>query len=377
MEGPSNDFIKKWFSDNPKKTGTDDEALDDLVAQWKEEKLLEDLSIFDTKDSDPAFDVILKRLPNKTPVKVFTQRKLMYYAAIFVLVIGGAFLFKTRLFHKKIQTYTNRIVLTMEDKGSAVLTPEPNTIYDSNGKAVATGNLDELTYYKQSIGSMHKPDFGKPHQLGYHTLTVPYGKTFTVTLSDGTKVFCDSGTTLKYPLNGDGVTGRHIDLEGRAYFEVAKNKLIPFTVHTKTMDVEVLGTHFNISAYPDDVAKTVLVEGAVTVKSGHNGAAILLKPNQMVSLDNATQSFQKKEVDVDMHTAWRKGELVFDNVPFASILKTFERKYGVRIFNANQELGKRLYTAKFQTQTIDQAIRAFQAEAGFAYEVTENGIYIK
>lgn len=165
-------------------------------------------------------------------------------------------------------------------------------------------------------------------------LVIPYGNQSKLTLADNTVVWLNAGSRLVYPTTFAGKT-REVLLFGEAYFEVAKNADKPFIVKTSDIQVKVLGTHFNVSAYAEDkVIQTVLQEGSVELRKNDSGIfseRIVLKPNQMASFSKSTSETALYDVDASYYTLWTKGLLSFDEVDFDKILKKVERFYNITV----------------------------------------------
>jgi Fe2+-dicitrate sensor, membrane component len=172
-------------------------------------------------------------------------------------------------------------------------------------------------------------------------LVIPYGNQSKLTLSDNTIVWLNAGSRLVYPTAFTGKT-REVLLFGEAYFEVAKNAEKPFMVKTSDVQIKVLGTHFNVSAYAEDkVIQTVLQEGSVELRkndAGIFGERIVLKPNQMASFSKSTSETALYDVDANYYTLWTKGLLSFDEVDFDKILKKVERFYNISVDFSEPEL---------------------------------------
>src|SRR5690606_20172851 len=142
---------------------------------------------------------------------------------------------------------------------------ENKVVRDADGNIIGTHNKSKLTYTGVSKGE----------ELVYNTLNIPYGKQFDVVLSDGTHVFLNSGTSLRYPVTFIKGKDRTVFLSGEAYFEVAKDEGHPFVVDANEIQIEVLGTKFNVSRYPEDSnINTVLVEGSIELQIKGNDATL-------------------------------------------------------------------------------------------------------
>lgn len=255
-----------------------------------------------------------------------------------------------------------------------------------------------------------KPDTGS---LEYNQIITTKGQKSQIILSDGTTVWLNSETTLRYPSAFNDMK-REVFLEGEAFFEVQKkgNK-IPFIVKTSEIDIKVLGTSFNVMAYPDEeTIETTVVEGSVyIIRKGVKSSSdqnIILKPNQKVTLlkkgsrvilseietakpimIKSTKAIQpisptKKEqilisrkVDIELHTAWKDDRLIFQSETFENICYKLERWYDVKIHVRNEELKKYRYTGKFvHNETINQVLEILKLTTPINYTFKQNDLFI-
>jgi ferric-dicitrate binding protein FerR (iron transport regulator) len=162
-----------------------------------------------------------------------------------------------------------------------------------------------------------------------NTIQTPRGGQYQLILPDGTKVWLDAASSLSYPTAFTG-KDRQVQLKGEAYFEVAEDKSKPFTVVVGDVQVNVLGTHFNVMAYDDENAiKTTLLEGAVKVTRGQ--ASHLLEPGQQASCDKTSGSFRMLDVDADEAIAWKNGYFQFAGVPIETVMRQIARWYDVEV----------------------------------------------
>jgi hypothetical protein len=162
-----------------------------------------------------------------------------------------------------------------------------------------------------------------------NTIQTPRGGQYQVILPDGTKVWLNAASSLTYPTAFNGA-GREVRLNGEAYFEVAGYKDKPFKVMVGNMQVNVLGTHFNVMAYEDEKAiSTTLLEGAVKVTSG--GASHLLKPGQEGRLDRSSDAFSLMEVNADEAVAWKNGVFQFGGASIETVMREIVRWYDVDV----------------------------------------------
>lgn len=173
-------------------------------------------------------------------------------------------------------------------------------------------------------------------------LVIPYGNQSKLILSDNTVVWLNAGSRLVYPTFFNGKT-REVLLFGEAFFEVSKNAEKPFIVKTSDIEIKVLGTQFNVSAYAEDkVIQTVLKEGSVAIRQNNAtffDSEIVLKPNQMASFSKSSNETKLYDVDASYYTLWTNGLLSFDDVDLNRILKKVERFYNISVGFSEPTLG--------------------------------------
>jgi transmembrane sensor len=218
------------------------------------------------------------------------------------------------------------------------------------------------------------------YQSAANTVTRQYatklGEHAKVTLSDGTQIWLNAGSQLKYPTEFKGST-REVYLIGEAFFDVAKDKEHPFIIHTDKMDTKVLGTSFNVQAYPGQTTQEVSVlTGRVNVKSTLTEENVYVTPGQKVifkSKCNKLQSF--KDVPLNSISLWRKNILVFEDTPMPEVIATINRNYNVAIQVENKNLNNLKISAYFKELSVDQVIALVCNTINADYKL-ESGIYI-
>lgn len=295
-------------------------------------------------------------------------RQYFKYAAILVVLLG---LGKLAFYFNERTTPSKEIVLELSDGSLEYITGKNQTaLVNDKGELVARKLPNQILYF----GKVADKD------VLYHTLKVPYGKTFKLKLSDGTLVSLNAGTTLRYP-EQFGINGkRNVYLTGEAFFEVAKDKQHPFIVHAEQTEIAVLGTQFNVSAYPEDkTVSSVLVEGSIKMSEKDNPAnAVLLVPNQMAVWQNQSKKIGVKTVDTSFYKAWTQGELAFNNTPFSTITKIIERTYDVEIINENAVLAKQSFTGsiKISESSVENILELLKRDTPFNYSIEQKTITI-
>ncbi len=265
---------------------------------------------------------------------------LIKYAAIALLFfsIGALLFYKPN--HFDLQNYAQKFMEPISGSSAKLIRANGEDITLTDEKSIVQYQTDgKLVVNKDTINV----DQSKPaRNLAMNQLIIPYGKTSEILLPDRTKVFLNAGSRLIYPENFSGET-REVYLVGEGFFEVEHDVNHPFIVMVGDLRIKVLGTRFNVSAYPaDNVIETVLAEGKVSL--GQNDAGFFdkatdLVPNQMASFDKTTKMTDVKTVETDNYTLWTAGILKFESTDLNRILKQVERFYNVRFHISDQLLG--------------------------------------
>ncbi len=247
---------------------------------------------------------------------------------------------------------------------------------------------------------MLKDDSEKP-TLSYFETYIPKKQRGQMTLPDGTKIWLNSDTKIKYSSSFNSLEKREVFLQGEAYFEVAKNKEKPFYVYTNKLTVNVLGTTFNVKSYPNDKeVETALVEGSVKIINveGSSKKEYLLKPNERAVFKKDKQSMtiqqlqtgsvsdepktlndkKKEEIHLETIVSWRKEQLIFENETFESIAVKLERWFNLKITIENEKLKNDHFTGKFiNNETIYQILNIINETTPIHYVEKDKEINIK
>lgn len=310
------------------------ESQDDLINDENEAEFL-DVKRSVKRAADEQIDHYIK--------KKATRRRLLwigYAAAAIVLVSVSVTLYLTGGHaNKKIQPDQAALIRPGGNKAVLTLSNGTKILLDDarKGEIAKQSNISiTKTANNQIVYAANANKSAPGNQLAYqlqNTITTPNGGQYQLVLPDGTVVILNAASSLTYPASFHG-NERVVQLDGEAYFEVAKNKAMPFRVKSGGQVVEVLGTHFNINAYKDESSiKTTLLEGSVKVSSGTN-YTLIVPGQQAAALNNGSGAILKYTVDVDKETAWKNGLFSFQNDDLHAIMRQVARWYDVRVVYA-------------------------------------------
>lgn len=201
-------------------------------------------------------------------------------------------------------------------------------------------------------------------------IEVPKGQMSSVILPDGTKVQLNSGSKLVYP-SGFNSGERTVNLEGEAFFDVAKDKKHSFIIKTKSLDFKVYGTSFNVQAYPDDnEVNTTLVEGSLGVVGKTGSEMARLVPGENANFKEENKSLVVTNVDLELYTSWKDGMVTFRNEKLKDIARKIERWYNVQIVINNPKLADELYMGTImKNKPIDQLLEVFKLTSSLNYRI--------
>ncbi|WP_417370375.1 FecR family protein [Gelidibacter japonicus] len=299
------------------------------------------------------------------------------FAASIVLMVSLTFIFQNNsvvnsdppvIVNNNVEIGSDKVTLTLEDG---------TIVFIEKGQQYTLNNLEsdgENLIYKESTD--------KAATLSYNYLTIPRGEQFFIKLSDGTKIWLNSESQLKYPVQFISGETRTVELVyGEAYFDVSPSRHhngAKFKVVNTSQDVEVIGTQFNIKAYNDDTSVyTTLVEGKVIVNI--DGEWQELNLNDQLNLNKDDQTFSIKKVDVRDEISWKDGIFSFERTPLKDIMKVLSRSYDVEVVFENKSLEDvKFFGAIGKDQPIEEILESIkQFNIIESYEIKTNVIKLK
>ena len=313
-------------------------------------------------------DKLFAKIMEVPPVKKLNPyQNLLRIAAIFAILLGGAVLYYASF---EIQPVPEQVVTLDLDTGvhKQLEKGAKGVIAETNGVRIEQRG-DTLTYIAKNQDNVI---------ISFDEIHVPYGKSSVVALADGTLINLNAGSSLRYPNGFKAEGNREVFLTGEAYFQVSHDAKRPFLVHTDDLEIEVLGTHFNVQAYADEKnSNTLLVNGVVQVKQTANPEdAVVLKPGMQASYTQGSKSLEIASVNTAPYIAWVKGQLYFDQADFPQIARILERKFDVQIQVNNTALKKEKFTAKFKAESLEQILKSFNESYPFNYDIKQNTVVI-
>ena len=236
-------------------------------------------------------------------------------------------------------------------------------------------------------------------------IDVPYGGRSSLILPDGSKIWLNAGSNLKYNRNFD-IREREVFLDGEAFFNVEKSKH-PFVVHTSHLDILVLGTTFNVKSYSeDDNIETTLVEGNIRIEQKESDQPLFLKPKQKLTYNKRLNQYQKKStssekqvqeksneppkidmltvrpisiegnVDTEEATSWKDGKLIINNEPLEELAIKLERKYDIVFQFGSEELKKYSYSGTLRDFPLEQVLKALELTSPIKYSIKEKTVIL-
>ncbi|KAF2514653.1 FecR family protein [Flavobacterium foetidum] len=344
----------------------------ELLKDLKNNGLLEEALLYaESIDTDENWKELKEKINVGEKSFAINWKTIFQYAAVFFCVISLGYLFQFKNGKQtKSEIPSDAIQLVLENGDVQILSPSgKQQIIKKNGEVIASQKDNQINYHS-----------GKAiNKLAYNEIKIPYGKTFKIQLSDGTSVNLNAGSSLKYPVQFIKGYKREVVLEGEAFFDVAKDKVHPFIVKTRGVNVKVLGTKFNVSSYREDMdINTVLMEGSVSLSEAANSdQKVMLVPGEKGSWSSQKKDIAVEQVDTRFYTEWINGEIVFRKTAFRDIIIKLERAYNVTIENNREDILDKKFNASFNKniESIDKVLETMSKIQGFTY--TKEGRLIK
>ncbi|HMG06934.1 MAG TPA: FecR domain-containing protein, partial [Mucilaginibacter sp.] len=342
----------------------------------------------DMGDQDYMKHLLYSRLQQSMKVQdkpVIRKLNWRYAAAAAILVFLSAVIYISNkpsnnsklspknsiVFKNNIKPGSSRAVLTLADGSHIVLDNAKKGILTRQGGTAVTKSANGLIVY-----NFNRTRNQPPAVNHLNTITIPRGGKYQIVLPDGTKVWLNSSSTLTFPTFFAGA-GRDVQLTGEAYFEVARNKKMPFKVRlNNNTEVKVLGTHFNIMAYDDEPeVRTTLLEGSV--KLTNNQGNVLLTPGQQGFIERKENAaFRVRDVNTAQAVAWKDGSFMFVNEDVRSIMKKISRWYNVDIAYTGNVTDRTFTGTISQFENVSEVLKLLQLTGAVHFKIEERRILV-
>lgn len=330
---------------------------------------VEKMRSYDTADAaKELFNRLAIPFPEEKVRPMFIFRRALVAAAVLLLVATGIWLWRTEVRQEK-QKLTaknevapggNKATLTLADGSIIVLDSAQNGLLAQQG-ATDVNKQNGLLVYKSA-------DDNAPVQ--YNTMSTPRGGEFSLVLPDGSKVWLNAASSLKYPTAFKG-SDRVVELSGEAFFEIAPLPSMPFKVKVNDMEVAVMGTSFNVMAYDNEPEiRTTLVDGKVKVAKGKN--SLLLQPGQQARAGNNIGLAD--DVDVEAEIAWKKGKFMFgESISMTTIMRQIANWYDVEVV-FHGRIPNRIGGSVSRSVPLSQLLKVLETAGAARFEVNNKRI---
>lgn len=323
---------------------------------------------------------------NETPQKgkLLQMRPVLRWlsvAAILTILVGGYLWFNTKQSNQQrnIAAVKNQqeVIVPGGDKAILTLADGTNIVLDSAGNGTVTNQGNVKVIKLNGAVTYELPKGADKTQVVYNTITTPKGGQYQLVLADGSKVWLNAASSLRYPTVFNE-TNRVVELTGEGYFEVTHNPQRPFHVKTGDVEVAVLGTHFNINSYADEpMVKTTLTQGRVKVSKAGN--YVFLNPGQQAITQHAKEDDQiriQNNIDADEVLAWKDGKFAYNGADIKTIMRQAARWYDVDVVYKGN-ITEMFSGTLPRSENIEELLKILEATSKVKFEINGKEITVK
>ncbi len=339
----------------------------------KDTRFAEEYGIFREVDTTRAWETFRVKNGLRRQRRMTTWIK---YAAVIALplLIAGVWLLFPRGGERSIPVAQNTKIVKREVSpvlevvggGKVILEKEKDKMIEA-GRGVDVQQSSGMLVYSDSVVSEY---------VDTNVLRIPKGGEFKLQLADGTRVYLNSATDLRYPVAFTGPE-RRVYLKGEAYFEVAKDVEHPFIVVTDDVQVRVYGTSFNVNTLGADGVRTVLVEGKVGIRGQDLDREYVLKPNELAFYDRNSRDMKIETVDPDLYTLWRKGIFVFERETLENIMNTLSLWYDMEVFFQSESAKQLHFSGHMKRyEQIEDILHAITDATGVVFTINDRTVCV-
>lgn len=308
----------------------------------------------------------------KRRIRMRVLRRLpVWVAAVCVLSLGSFYMLNSLQEEMPLETVSG---VWGERQAQLILSSGESVVLNGNDCQLTEAN--GMTIFIDTNGAVNYAVSGEEQtELLYNTVITPLGGEYSIVLADGTRVWLNAGTEFRYPVSFTE-NRREVYLSGEAYFEVRQDKNKPFVVWTGEVQIEVLGTAFNVNSYNSDRVEAVLVEGSVNVSNVTD--KINLRPGQRGTVLKSEREIRVDEVDVYVYTAWKDGNFVFENQTLENIMEQLSRWYDVDVFYTREAARQECLSGEMtRYREIRSLLYYFEQISEVRFEIKGRTIVVK
>ncbi len=308
----------------------------------------------------------------KRRIRMRVLRRLpVWVAAVCVLSLGSFYMLNSLQEEMPLETVSG---VWGERQAQLILSSGESVVLNGNDCQLTEAN--GMTIFIDTNGAVNYAVSGEEQtELLYNTVITPLGGEYSIVLADGTRVWLNAGTEFRYPVSFTE-NRREVFLSGEAYFEVRQDKNKPFVVWTGEVQIEVLGTAFNVNSYNSDRVEAVLVEGSVNVSNVTD--KINLRPGQRGTVLKSEREIRVDEVDVYVYTAWKDGNFVFENQTLENIMEQLSRWYDVDVFYTREAVRQECLSGEMtRYREIRSLLYYFEQISEVRFEIKGRTIVVK
>lgn len=370
LSGEDLKVLREWMAEN--------KHHHRLVEGLRDEKMLrDDVRLFASFDTGKRWERLVAEMGKREVKKRSLLRKWVAYAAaaVVLLVAGAIWYLQPKEEGVKIAEVAPVTINPGETRAELVL--EDGNVLPLKGMKDTTiliGERERLTI--DESGNLKYQLTGNSQMPSFHTLRVPRGGEYKIVLDDGTEVWMNSASELRYPAHFTGDM-RKVELVGEAYFHVAHDREHPFVVVTRGVDVRVLGTSFNVSAYPDESAvTTTLVEGSVELDAEELGQAVRLSPGEQGVWEN--RRMDVRQVNTKLYTSWIKDRFSFESEGLETVLRRLARWYNVDFRIENPEMKEKFFSGTIpKYEDVSKVLKMIEMTTNISFEIKDSVVIIR
>lgn len=361
--------LEAWLSENKEHR--------EHYEQWKrDDRFSREYRLFRSIDYHIAWERFRTRQGLHVKRPRVTWLKYASAAAIVILMVSGSIWWKLSSSRQENVVQTTKSISKHPDSPTTVLQLADGMRMELSQEKEQEIVIGQQTAIKQESSTLIYPKGEVIDCVDTNTLMVPRGGEFELQLSDGTKIYLNSATTLRYPVKFNKES-RTVYLQGEAYFEVAKDSSRPFIVITEDIEAQVYGTEFNINTRGKELVRTVLVTGSIGVRARGEKEEYLLRPSEMASFNRRSKHIEVEKVNPELYTLWRKDIFVFERESLEDIMLTLSSWYDMKVVFLSEKAKQLHFSGHMKRyEDVRDILYALSDATGVKFSVQEKTIIV-